>query len=216
MSCSSRMASEPAGEHVRGHCRPGHASQSEHVEHRKRREAGREQRPGEGCLGQHGVRVRQRLLGRPKDLPVEERSSVAHVVDHSGQPPGREGRVEVGDHPRREIGRQRPCEAHCQRRVEQRNRRTTLDARGTWVSCSRADGVAILVARIGRMRLHRDADDALPATCEAASISFARSKLDGAAADCLTPDQSSRRRILFSRKRCARRRQDLRRDRHGT
>jgi hypothetical protein len=46
---------------------------------------------------------------------------------------------------------------------------------------------------------HRDADDALPATCEAASIAFTRSKLDGAAADGLPPHQFSRRRILFLR-----------------
>ena len=85
---SSRMAGEPAGEHVSGHRRPGHASQREHVEDRERREPACEQRPGEDRLSQHGVRIRQRLPGRPEDLPIEERSSFAHVVDHAGQPPG--------------------------------------------------------------------------------------------------------------------------------
>ena len=153
----SRIASEPSGEHVRRRRRPGHTSQGEHVEDRERREPGREQRPRGDGLRQHGVRVRQRLLRRPEDLPIEERPSSTHVVDHSSQPPGGEGRVEVGDHTRREIGCQRPCEEHRHRRVEDDNPCTTLDARRPYTR-SGGDVGAISFARVRRVRPHGDAE----------------------------------------------------------
>ena len=152
--CSSRMAGESAGEHVGGRRRPGDASQGEQVEDRKRREPDREQRPGEDRLHQHRVRERQRLPGLPEDLPVEQRSSFGHVVDDAGQPPGGEGRVEVGHHPRREIRRQRPREEHGQRRVEEDDRCAARDARPSCRSGRRIDGAAIDVRPVGRMRTH--------------------------------------------------------------